>query len=161
MKKQWVPINKKSFISTLSLIFLSLSSQANTALDRAIDEYDVMQWQPVTEKTLATLRGGFVLSNGLIVDLTFQKHLFQNGELTSHTYLQTPQDYAQLSKDGFALSSVLLNNTINTVLQNTLDDQTLSTITNIDITIQNIEQANQAFTQDQLYNTYFNASTHQ
>ncbi|QHJ10547.1 hypothetical protein FX988_00761 [Paraglaciecola mesophila] len=160
MKTQRLLQGKTILISALSIILIALPSYAKKAPDLAIDELDTLHWQAVSEEKLATLRGGFVLGNGVVVDLNFQKHLFQNGELVGHSYFQTPQDFTQLGKDELSLSSVLPNNTFNTVLQNTLDNQTLSAITNIDITIKNIEHAKQAFAQDQLYNTYFNARAH-
>jgi len=160
MKTQSLFQGKTTLISALSIILISVPSYAKNTPGLAMDEHDTIHWQPVSEEKLATLRGGFVLGNGVVVDLNFQKHLFQNGELTSHTYFQTPQDFAQLGKDELSLNSILPNSTFNTVLQNTLDNQTLSAITNIDITIKNIEHAKQAFAQDQLYNTYFNARAH-
>ncbi|WP_166424271.1 hypothetical protein [Paraglaciecola sp. 20A4] len=148
-------------LGTLTLFLFALPTTAahDPSLIKTVDV--VAHWQAVDESTLAELRGGFVLGNGVIVDLNFQKSIFRNGELASHAYFQTPQDFTLLSKDEFSLQSILPNNTLNTVLQNTLDNQTLSAITNIDITIKNLEHAKQAFAQDQLYNTYFNARSHQ
>lgn len=147
-------------ISAISVLLMATCTYSTHALSaNKLTEHT--QWEPVAESALAELRAGFVLGNGVVVDLNFQKNIFRNGELVSHSYFQTPQDFALLSKDQFSLQSILPTNSLNTVLQNTLDNQTLSAITNIDITIKNLEHAKQAFSQDQLYNTYFNAIAHQ
>jgi hypothetical protein len=146
--------------SVISVLFLAICTYGTHAL--SANEFTAhTHWEPVAESALAELRAGFVLGNGVVVDLNFQKSIFRNGELASYSYFQTPQDFALLSKDQFSLQSILPTNSLNTVLQNTLDNQTLLAITNIDITIKNLEHAKQAFSQEQLYNTYFNAIAHQ
>ena len=117
-------------------------------------------WSPVPDSTLSALRGGFVLGNGVIVDINFQKSIVQNGELVSYSYFQSPKDLDLLITDELNLASVLPDSTLNTVLQNTLDNQTLSAITNIDITIKNLENAQRAFLQDERIATYFDARNH-
>ncbi|MEH6710989.1 MAG: hypothetical protein V7733_07215 [Paraglaciecola polaris] len=150
---------KTLICSLLSLPILVEAKQESDVMATGIGDFS--HWQAVTDSTLSSLRGGFVLGNGVVVDINFQKSIFRNGELTSHSYFQSPQDLNFLGKDEFNLRSVLPNNTLNTVIQNTLDNQTLSAITNIDITIKNLEQAQQAFAHSELYNTFFDARTHQ
>jgi hypothetical protein len=123
-------------------------------------EIELADWSPVPDSTLSALRGGFVLGNGIVVDINFQKSILQNGELVSYFYFQSPQDINLLITDELNLASVLPDSTLNTVLQNTLDNQTLSAITNIDITIKNLEQAQRTFIQNERYNTYFDARNH-
>lgn len=117
-------------------------------------------WQPVSDATLSALRGGFMLSNGLVVDIQFEKSIYQNGELTSHSYFQTPENINLASKEEFNLSSVLPDSTFNTVVQNALDNQTLATVTNIDITIKNLELAQLAFARNELYTSFFDGRSH-
>ncbi|WP_339773176.1 hypothetical protein [uncultured Paraglaciecola sp.] len=152
-----------SFFAKFMLFFIcgplvSVTSNANT---NTLPKLEQSFWLPVPDATLSTLRGGFVLSNGVVVDINFQKNIFRNGQLASHSYFQSPQDLSFLSKDDFNLSSVIPNGSLNSVLQNTIDNQTLSAITNIDITIKNLQQAQQAFAHNELYSTFFDARTHQ
>ena len=142
-------------VSIIASVFLIACPVIADNLSLQNQEANLFEWSPVPDAKLSELRGGFVLGNGIIVDINFEKSIVQNGELVSHSYFQSPQDINLLSKDEFNLSSILPSSTLNTVLQNTLDNQTLSAITNIDITIKNLEQAQQAFIQAGRYNTYF------
>lgn len=149
------------FIYAVTSTLLIMSCEAKA--DEHTLEHNLLslvEWQPVSEATLSSLRGGFVLSNGLVVDINVEKSIFQNGVLTSHSYFQSPQNI-NLDKGEFNFNSVLPDSTFNTVLQNTLDNQTLSTLKNIDVTIKHLEHAQLAFARDALYNNFFEARTHQ
>ena len=107
------------------------------------------EWMPVSDKSLASLRGGFVLDNGLIVDIQVNKQLLINGEQVSgFTYTTTDT----LAEDVAAM----MGNQLNPIVQNQLNDQILSSITNIDISISNASVAQQTLSQAIMHETYFN-----
>ena len=106
-------------------------------------------WMPVSDKSLASLRAGFVLDNGLIVDIQVNKQLLINGEQVSgFTYTTTDT----LAEDVAAI----MGNQLNPIVQNQLNDQILSSITNIDISISNASVAQQTLSQAIMHETYFN-----
>jgi hypothetical protein len=117
-------------------------------------------WRAVPDSTLASLRGGFLLPNGIIVDISFKKSLFQNGELTSQSYFQSPENISLLNKDNFTLSSELSDSFFASTIQNNLDNQTLTSITNIDISIKNLNDALLAFTDGEIYSRFIQPNTY-
>ena len=150
----------KLTVSILSSLLVLTCPAIAEQYNQQSNEIELLEWLPVPDSTLSELRGGFVLGNGVVVDINFQKSIAQNGELVSYSYFQSPQNLDLLITDELNLASVLPDSTLNTVLQNTLDNQTLSAITNIDITIKNLEQAQRTFIQDGRYTTYFDARNH-
>jgi hypothetical protein len=146
--------------SMASLLFLSpLLVIAN---EKSTDEFNVSStttWQAVPDSTLASLRGGFILPNGVIVDISFKKSLFQNGELTSQSYFQSPENLSLLNKENFTLSSDLSESLFTSIIQNNLDNQTLTSITNIEISIQNVNNALLALANSEMYSRFFQPSS--
>jgi len=96
----------------------------------------IEKWLKVSDTRLAYSRGGFVLPNGVIVDISFEKRIFRNGEEISSSYFQTPNNLS-LVKNGKLNIPGLSNTLFQSIIQNDLDNQTLQTINNInnDMTI--------------------------
>ena len=75
-------------ISLFGLIPLLLSNEvAANKNDTLMDD-----WHIVSNEKLDNLRAGFVLSNGVIIDISFDKKIFINGVEQSSSYFQTPEN---------------------------------------------------------------------
>lgn len=116
----------------------------NSALLRADTDPD--HWTAVSDQSLASLRAGFMLDNGMVVDIALSKRLFINAEQVGETlYLSNSHS------DDLWLSDTSLSHFV----QNTLDNQILSSITHLDIAVSNLTPVQQHLAQEVLYETLF------
>ncbi|WP_372739484.1 hypothetical protein [Neptunomonas sp.] len=99
-------------------------------------------WQTVSDEELDTLRGGFTLPSGLIVDFSFDRRIYQNGIEAFYTYFELPQNSALSRGVSSDLAANFTNMLLNSVTQNSLDNQVIRTINTINIDISNIKNAN-------------------
>lgn len=111
------------------------------------------EWHKVSDSNLAYTRGGFILPNGVVVDISFEKLLFRNGEETASSYFETA-DNQYLVNDGKLNIPGLSNELFQSVIQNDLDNQTLQTINNINIDIKNLNNINLSPNASQFYNLH-------
>lgn len=114
---------------------------------------DTKSWLKVSDIKLAYSRGGFILPNGIIVDISFEKRMFQNGEEISSSYFQTA-DNMSLVKNGKLNIPEFSNNLFQSIIQNDLDNQTLQTINNINIDIKNLNNISSTPSSDHFYNLH-------
>ena len=114
---------------------------------------DKEKWLKVSDTKLAFSRGGFILSNGVIVDISFEKRMFRNGQETSSSYFQTANNQ-NLVKNGKLNIPGLSNTLFKSVVQNDLDNQLLQTINNINIDIKNLDNINLTPSDSQFYNLH-------
>lgn len=125
-------------------IFIACTA-SNMALAQNVDD---LAWEQVPDSELGELRAGFVLDNGMVVNIRFDKQLFVNGDPVSQTYFDSAdamgQQIASFSGDD-----------LNTVLQNSLNDQVLSSVTQMDISISNLAPVQQSMVQSAVYETLF------
>jgi len=120
----------------------------------AFEQYlDTEKWLKVTDPKLAYSRGGFILPNGLIVDISFEKRIFRNGEEISSSYFQTPNNLS-LVKNGKFNTPGLDNSLFQSIIQNNLNNQTLQSINNINIDIKNLNSINLTPSNNQFYNLH-------
>ena len=119
------------------IIFSSPPAQANR---------DTANWNAVSDASLASLRAGFVLNNGLVVDIQLSKRLFINAEQVSDTLFFSSSDSGDLLISDTSLSGFL---------QNTMDNQVLSSITQLDIAVSNLAPVQQHLSQELFYETLF------
>lgn len=103
---------------------------------------------PVANITLQQMRGGFVLDNGMIVDIQVHKHLFLNGQPTAESYFTSQQT---------DLASVA-GKPLTTIIQNTLNDQVLTSLTQVDITVSNLAPVQHHLAQTVMFETMFNGA---
>nr|WP_298125972.1 hypothetical protein [uncultured Pseudoxanthomonas sp.] len=105
-------------------------------------------WQPVDPARLAEMRGGFQMPSGMMLSFGIERVVFLNGELTARIAVQVP-DVARITPDqaqalaDFNRGLVVQIGTGNhfdpgqtgggLVIQNTLDDQDIRTVTRIDV----------------------------
>ncbi len=112
-------------------------------------------WQAVDDEVLDQMRGGFELSSvgsGLAVSFGFVRSVMINGDLVSQTRFSLPDlghisaDQAKLASDALAQAQIVQNGLSNsvgannlpvnlgatTVVQNSLSNQNIQTLTQID-----------------------------
>lgn len=136
-----------SILATIALVPANIANAATYDPDNALDIVNVSTWSAVEDTKLAGLRGGFLLPNGLVVNISFDKRILQNGEEIFHSYFQLPENINLTTAGELDLDSanVFDSSTIQSVIQNTLDNQTISSINNINIDIRNLNNAAQSF----------------
>lgn len=139
-----------AFIIMMGSGLVSAASRDNIALEQSLD---TEKWLKVSDTRLADSRGGFILPNGLIVDISFEKRIFRNGEETANSYFQTPSNL-NLVKNGELNIPGLSNTLFQSIVQNDLDNQTLQTVNNINIDIKNLNNINLTPSNDQFYNLH-------
>jgi hypothetical protein len=144
-----------AFIIIAGSSLVSAASRDNIALEQSLD---TEKWLKVSDTRLAYSRGGFILPNGVIVDISFEKRIFRNGEETASSYFQTPNNL-NLIKNGKLNIPGLSKTLFQSIVQNDLDNQTLQTVNNINIDIKNLNNINLTPSNDQFYNLHSLSTT--
>jgi hypothetical protein len=150
-------ILKGFFINVLLLVTLMMKPYIVLATDNVQDFYESSnknQWYPVSKNELASLRGGFVLPNGIVVDISFDKRIFQNGVMTFSSYFESPANMSLANNGEFNLVADLTDSILQSVIQNNLDDQTLTTINTINVGIKNLNTADLTLSSSEFYTQY-------
>lgn len=133
----------------VTMVFmLTLCGQAMTPVMAFEQIEHVRQWMPVSEAVLDHMRGGFQSSpNGPVLAFGIERTVFLNGQLVSSTVLNIP-DLMQLAGNSsrvFTLVQTGSGNAVTpgtaalpalmTVLQNSLDNQTIQQQTVMNATV--------------------------
>jgi hypothetical protein len=115
---------------------------------------EVAAWVPVSEERLDRARAGYDFGNGLVVSLGIDRAVYINGALVTSSRIQIP-DIAHITSaqaealagphgavevvqngPGNSIAPVPLSQTMAaTVVQNTLDNQNISTVTTLNIAV--------------------------
>jgi hypothetical protein len=117
----------------------------------------------VDESTLDSLRGGFEAPGGLRMSFGIERAVFINGVLHSTTHLKL-EDLGQVvatlppgatlaviqNGPGNSVATTLPANVLGTVIQNSLNDQTLQVVNKIDIKVNSAEMLRGALMQQSL-----------
>ena len=106
------------------------------------------EWQPVDPGRLAQMRGGFQMPSGMMLSFGIERAVFVNGQLTARIAVQIP-DVARITPEqaqalaDFNRGMVVQIGNGNRfdpaqapgalIIQNTLDDQDIRTLTRIDV----------------------------
>jgi len=159
-----LPVFFKSF---LILITFSVMVTPNLLLAAEYEHFLIQQssnreqWYPVSDAKLAAARGGFVLPNGIIVNISFDKKVFQNGVETFSSYFQSPEHINLITNGKFNIASELDGAMIQSVIQNNLNNQTLTTINTINVDIQNLNNITHTFGVNEFYTQFVLPNTPQ
>ena len=138
----------------MTVLFVTLSGSAASMETKDVEQnLETEKWHKVSDTRLAFSRGGFILPNGVIVDISFEKLLFRNGEQTASSYFETANNQ-YLVDDGKLNIPGLSNDLFQSIIQNDLDNQTLQTINNINIDIKNLNNINLTPSASQFYNLH-------
>lgn len=134
--------------AVLSIIFFALALQAArlyAADDRSATDSGT-DWTAAKDAELDELRGGFVLDNGMVIDFSLATSVFVNGqerfsdrfELANNLTLdQLRGAIVNNGPSNFAMTDAAMNNIA--VIGNTLDNQAISLLRSVDITLSNIK----------------------
>ena len=138
----------------MTVLFVTMSGSAASMETKDVEQnLETEKWHKVSDTRLAFSRGGFILPNGVIVDISFEKLLFRNGEQTASSYFETANNQ-YLVDDGKLNIPGLSNDLFQSIIQNDLDNQTLQTINNINIDIKNLNNINLTPNSSQFYNLH-------
>jgi hypothetical protein len=114
---------------SVMLLVLSMPAAAFTELPDAV---------AVSDDELDTLRGGFMLANGMNVEFSIDKVITLNGQVAFTSSFTLP-DGVPLFQNGLNNISPFLNaSPIGSIIQNNLDSQTISTINTINLQLSHI-----------------------
>lgn len=138
------------FIIIMGSGLVSATSRDNVAFEKTLD---TEKWLEVSDARLANSRGGFILPNGVIVNISFEQRVFRNGEETSSSYFQTPNNLSLVSNGKLNIPE-FSNSLFQSIIQNDLDNQTLQTINNINIDITNLSKINLTPINNHFYNLH-------
>ncbi|NCC21884.1 MAG: hypothetical protein EOM26_05400 [Alphaproteobacteria bacterium] len=105
---------------------------------------------PIGTEELDSMRGGFVTSNGMVIDFAFSANTLVDGELINQVFL----DSAALGADAGALRSIIqlgegnaafrgatdmsILPSVLSVVQNNLNDLTIQQLNVLDLSVQNM-----------------------
>ncbi len=96
-------------------------------------------WDRVSDNELDRLRGGFVLSNGVSVDFNLDRITSLNGAVVSSSFFQTPGNLSLFQNGALNQASELSRSAgLGSIIQNNLDNQSISTINSINITVSHL-----------------------
>jgi len=126
-------------------------------------------WTPVGEDTLDTTRGGFDVGNGLVASFGIDRAVYVNGNLVTSTSFNVPDIGHMTTQQAQAMQTALStvqvtqigpNNTFDpaalgpntgaTVIQNTLDNQHIQSITTINTSVNSLNAFRQGALQEAL-----------
>ena len=136
-------------------------------------------WVPVSQDVLDGTRGGFDVGNGLLASFGINRAVYVNGNLVTQTSFNVPDighmTTAQASAMQTALNTMSLtqigpNNTFDpsslgqvsagTVIQNTLDNQKIQTITTLNTSVNSLNVFRSANFQDALQQAQLQSLVH-
>jgi len=137
--------------SSLLLIAVLLLTQG-TAWSGEWSEENFPAWPTVSDDELETVRGGFLFSNGVQVDIGIQKAAFVNGVEQFRTQFDVSEGLQnKILNEANSVLQIGTGNSLNgleipagsTFIQNTLDNQLLGNFTVVDVRIKNLDAMQQ------------------
>ena len=146
-----IPVLHRSLLLLLLLVTGLLLTQT-TAWSGEQSEGHFPAWQAVSEVELDAIRGGFLFSNGVQVDIGIQKSALINGTEQFRTQFNATEALqSRLLDEASSVLQLGSGNTLNGLeltggsvfIQNTLDNQMLENFTVIDVHIKNLDALQQ------------------
>ncbi len=99
------------------------------------------EWERATDDELSALRGGFILPNGIHVDMSLEKFIHLNDTLVHSSSVQAPQNaILQAGVQNLIPDSAAMPQ-LSTFIQNNLDSQYIEAVTKINIEVSNLKGA--------------------
>jgi len=127
------------------IVFVSISFTSHALADVALNKqvsgniYD--HWVRATDDELAQQRGGFVLPNGVTIDISLERTIFLNDVETISTFFQFPENGVLLQNGNENLAPGSIGSSLSSVLQNNLDGQLIKAINELNIEISDLQNA--------------------
>lgn len=120
--------------------FFACQALADESSNIAAHRFD--NWERASDSELDQLRGGFVLPNGVNIDFSLEKITSLNGTVVSSSFFQLPGNVSLIQNGNMNQAPGLAISGVGSVIQNNLDNQTISTITNINIAVSHLKNFN-------------------
>lgn len=159
MRKNKLSIYQKILkVISLSIIFVNVSFSNQVLADESLNESAsnnniYANWARATDDELAQQRGGFMLPNGVIVDISLERIIFLNGVETISSYFQFSDNGVLLQNGSENMAPDSIGSALSSVIQNNLDDQAIKAINEFNIEIsglQNVDLDNHTNTLDSI-----------
>ncbi|NRA53564.1 MAG: hypothetical protein HRU23_05415 [Gammaproteobacteria bacterium] len=151
-------------ITILLSFVISFYSQAeainSTTLYQKNYSSERYSWLAVSSAELDASRGGFILPNGIIVDISINKYILTNGTETYSYNYQSPVNQLLVQGGQLNLSSKLTNSPLTSIIQNSLDNQIISAINTINIDIRNLNSVNHNISSSDYFSLYVLPNLH-
>lgn len=128
------------------IIFVSISLTnhvlADVVLKKQVSESSMYDhWIRATDDELAQQRGGFVLPNGVTIDISLQRTFSLNDIEVVSTFFQFPENGVLLQNGNENLAPDSIGSSLSSVLQNNLDGQLIKAINELNIEISDLQNA--------------------
>lgn len=120
-------------VARLLCLALALSAAAPPVAAEANHDPAIL----ASDAELAASRGGFVLDNGTVINISIDKRVYQNGVETFSSYFESPQELVSLRSGSADIGTEFVDSLLNSIIQNTMDNQLIETISKIDIELRN------------------------
>lgn len=95
-----------------------------------------------SDRELNDLRGGFVLANGMTINISIDKTIFTNGVQTYASYFEVPENLFSAQSGQLLSGASLAANSLGSVTQNTLNNQLIEIMRIVNIEILNLPGTN-------------------
>lgn len=148
---------KKLFLATTFILMLDAGTFAMASQDSSTvydNNSDILfnDEQSLNDEELDDLRGGFIASNGMIIDFALSTNTLVNGQLINQVLLNSVdqsaisstslQNIIQIGEGNSAFSDTIdlgaLPNVL-TIIQNNLNDITLQQVNLLDLSVKNFD----------------------
>ncbi len=122
-------------------VWISSGLAAQALADEAPDNmlHRLENFERASDSELDQLRGGFVLPNGMNIDFSLERITSLNGTVVSSSFFQLPDNALLLQNGAMNQSPDLAGAGLSTVIQNNVDNQTIRTVTDINIAVSNLK----------------------
>ncbi len=96
-------------------------------------------WQIASNAELDSLRGGFTLPNGMVINFSLEKVIYRNGVEIFTSFFELPKNVQLIQNGNLNVAKDLSNSILNSAIQNNLDNQVIRTVNTINIDISNLK----------------------
>ncbi|MGH8026033.1 MAG: hypothetical protein ACREO0_04820, partial [Pseudoxanthomonas sp.] len=125
------------------------------------------EWVPVDPVRLADMRGGLMMPSGLLLSFGIERLVYVNGQLVASANLQIPDLGRMTADQASALAAINEGRVVQIgegnridpgaggnalVIQNTLDGQTISALTTLNVGVDTLGMLQEINTYDALHN---------
>ncbi|PXV61716.1 hypothetical protein SAMN04487785_103121 [Dyella jiangningensis] len=155
-----------------------MSARAHEAAAAPVAAADA-GWNPVSQEVLDGMRGGYDVGNGLVASFGIDRAVYLNGNLVTQTSFNVPDVAHMTATQAAAMASALNamsitqvgpNNTFDpsalgstsggTVIQNTLNNQNIQTITTLNTSVNSLNAFREAGFQQSLQQSQLQSLVH-
>ena len=127
------PVSKFLFVFLTTLSVNTIAIEESELNGNRIDA----DWEIASNTDLDSQRGGFALPNGVVFDFSFEKIIYSNGVEVFSSVFELPTNIQIVENGGLHINNDYGSAVLNSVIQNNLDNQEITTVNTINIDISN------------------------